>query len=343
MSGISTAWTDPRYDEYIRKNGPLLGFQALGLWHAFREEFGKDAAPSFSTFKDFAGRIKYGHRTVPPSHQRDLTADVLSVKCKTALVCSDWHIDYHDADWGRFAFELGSAFGCDELIIPGDFLDVAMFAKFDPELHANTPLIETELETAEAILAEGVKRFGHVSLCLGNHEWRLWRRVLQAAILPERFLRLMTVGDNVTLSEFSYINLDVDGHKVRCTHPKNYSQVAGRVGARLAEKFHTEFLVAHDHRTAQIRDASGKFTVTHLGMMADPKRLPYINSVDSINPQMSRGFGIVTAGQTYLMDYGNCDRERWLDYAKKGELKSLAPSGSASKTASRSAKKRAGA
>ena len=215
-----------------------------------------------------------------------------------------------------------------------------MFAKFDPELHANTPLIETELETAEAILAEGVKRFGHVSLCLGNHEWRLWRRVLQAAILPERFLRLMTVGDNVTLSQFSYINLDAGGHKVRCTHPKNYSQVAGRVGARLAEKFHSEFLVAHDHRTAQVRDASGRFTVTHLGMMADPNRLPYINSVDSINPMMSRGFGIVTPGQTYLMDYGNIDREAWLDFATKGAHRWKTPAAGSQPQPSSSARSR---
>jgi hypothetical protein len=319
--GKSTVWTDPRYEDFVRKNGPALGYSSA-LREAFRAEFGRNtAAENLIAFRFFASRIRDGGHVVPSSHQRDLSLEALNVKCTSALVCSDWHIDYHDAEWARFAFELGAAMGCDELIIPGDFLDVAMFAKFDPELHAVTPLLEGELATAEAILAEGVKRFSHVSLALGNHEWRLWRRVLQSSILPERFLRLMTVGDNVTLTEFSYINLDAGGRKVRCTHPKNYSQVSGRVGARLAEKYHQEFLVAHDHRVAQIRDASGKFTVTHLGMMADPARLPYINSVDSINPQMGRGFGIVTPGQTYLFDHGNTDREQWLWMAKRKKIK----------------------
>ena len=322
MTAKSTVWTDPRWEEFVMKYGPLLGWQSQAHWEAFRDEFGHQTpAESFNAFKFFSVRMRDGSHIMPPSGQRDLTLEVLNVKCHSALVCSDWHIDYHDAAWARFAFEIGSAFGCDELIIPGDFLDVAMFAKFDPELHGVTPILETELGTAEAILAEGVKRFSHVSLALGNHEWRLWRRVLQSSILPERFLRLMTVGDNVTLTEFSYINLNAGGHLVRCTHPKNYSQVSGRVGARLAEKYHAEFIVAHDHRLAQIRDASGKFTVTHIGMMADPARLPYINSVDSVNPQMGRGFAIVTPGQTYLFDHGNTDREHWLHLARKGALR----------------------
>jgi hypothetical protein len=329
MAGKSTVWTDPRWEDWVRKFGPVLGWTSQAFLAAFRAEFGPNTpAENGVAFQFFAKRIRDGGHVMPTSGQRDLTQEVLNVKCRSALVCSDWHIDYHDAEWARFAFEIGQAFGCDELIIPGDFLDVAMFAKFDPELHGVVPLLENELGTAEAILAEGVKRFSHVSLALGNHEWRLWRRVLQSSILPDRFLRLMTVGDNVTLTEFSYINLDAGGHLVRCTHPKNYSQVSGRVGARLAEKYHAEFIVAHDHRLAQIRDASGKFTVTHIGMMADPARLPYINSVDSVNPQMGRGFAVVTPGQTYLFDHGNTDRDHWLHLAKKGALRWTPPTGS---------------
>src|SRR5579859_2751048 len=134
-------------------------------------EFGPLVAENFTAFRLFASRIRDGGHVVPTSSQRDLSLEVLNVSCRSALVCSDWHIDYHDAEWARFAFEIGAGFGCDELIIPGDFLDVAMFAKFDPELHADRPLLETELATAEAILAEGAKRFSHITLALGNHEW----------------------------------------------------------------------------------------------------------------------------------------------------------------------------
>lgn len=300
----------------------------------FIKEFGAGTpGDRYTAFAQFVYHVKKGggfSAVLPPSSQRDLTLEILRPSSKSAaLVCSDWHIDYHDAEWAKFAFAMGEAFKCDEFVIPGDFLDVAAFAKFDPDIFGTKPLLEDELRPAEEILGEGVKRFGHIDLCLGNHEWRFWRKVLQAQLLPDRFLRLMTVGDNVEISEFSYIILRVGEREVRITHPRNYSQVAGRVGARLAEKFRTDFIVAHDHRLAYVRDASGENTVIHCGMMADVKRLPYVNVVDSVNPQMNQGFAIVTATETYLFDARNCDRERWLYMGKKEKLDGVDSEGKA--------------
>src|SRR5579864_9399051 len=98
MGGKSTVWTDPRYEEFVRHNGPLLGWSKQ-LWRAFAAEFGPEAARGYDAFKFFVQRMRNGGHVVPASTQRDLSLEVLNVKCGSALVCSDWHIDYHDAEW----------------------------------------------------------------------------------------------------------------------------------------------------------------------------------------------------------------------------------------------------
>lgn len=207
--GKSNVWTDPRYEVFVRENGPNLGWGSQALHLAFQDEFGKDAAPSRHAFRMFAQRIRDGGHIVLPkpalplSSKRILTEDVLRVTCKAALITSDWQIPFHDAPWADFAFEVAKGFGVDLHVINGDFLDMHSIAKFDPQLHDSVDSIAEELDYAEEILAQSSRAFGTTVMDLGNHEWRLYRALLHAQIGPSRLLKLMGASERVQLTEFS--------------------------------------------------------------------------------------------------------------------------------------------
>ena len=324
MAGKSYRWTDPRYETFVREHGPLLGFGSYALHDAFKAEFGAAAAPNPLAFIQWAQRVKHGAHIVPSSSRRILTEDVLRVTCKAALITSDWQVPFHDAAWAEFAFEIGKGFGCDLHVINGDFLDMHAIAKFDPQVHDDSGSIEEELTYAEEILSASCQAFGTTVMDLGNHEWRLYRALLHAQIGPARLLKLMGASERVQLTEFSYVIIN---ERIRCTHPRNFSKIPTRVGAELAAKHHMDVIAAHGHLIGQRRDISGRYTVIDSGGMFDPRRLDYINTVDSITPLVNQGFVILTAGgELMLFDPLNCDREFWLHLARKGALKWTAPS-----------------
>lgn len=319
MPGKSTVWTNPRYESFVREHGPALGWSSRAHWQAFRDEFGAAAASSFSAFRYFSVRIRDGGHVVPVSSARILTEDVLRTKCTAALITSDWQIPFHDAEWARFAFAVGQGFGCDLHVINGDFLDMHAIAKFDPQVHDDTRSVEEELAYAEEILSASCKAFGTTVMDLGNHEWRLYRALLRAQVGPARLLKLMGAADRVQLTEFSYVIIN---ERIRCTHPRNFSKIPTRVGAELAAKHHMDLVAAHGHLIGSRRDISGRYTVIDSGGMFDPRRLDYINTVDSITPLVNQGFVILTAGgELMLFDALNCDREWWLHLARKGALR----------------------
>lgn len=308
---VSTVWTDPRYEEFVKLHGADLGWASRKLWVAFQDEFGVISAPNFNAFRLFAARIRDGGTVVVPrSTQRVVTDEVLQIGAKGALITADHQVPYHDAEWMEFAFEMGSAFGCDTHILNGDVFDMSVFSRFEPQLSEGGSTFEDELGVVEAILAESAKRFKETVMLYGNHEWRLLRRVLQSKLSAERFSRLFSTDDSpVTLTELSYV---VVNGTTRVTHPRAYSRIAARVGVQLAAKHHQNVVVAHDHQVGYARDVSGKFTVVHSGCMADPNRMDYPNTADSTAPMMSRGFVILTpGGELILFDYNNCDRDFW--------------------------------
>lgn len=326
MSGKSTVWTDPRYETFIRLHAPNLGIGSP-LLSAFRAEFGEAAAPDAHTFKLFARRIHEGGHIVPAkaklplSSKRILTDDIMRVSCRAALITSDWQIPFHDAAWADFAFEIARGFDVDLHVINGDFMDFHSIAKFDPQLHDDADSIAEELDYCEQILAESSLAFGTTVMDLGNHEWRLYRALLRAQIGPARLLKLMGASERVQLTEFSYV---IVNERLRCTHPRNFSRIPTRVASDLAAKHHQDVVGAHGHLIGYRRDISGRFTVIDSGGMFDPRRLDYINSVDSTIPLVNQGFVILTAGgELMLFDAQNCDREWWRWVMAKANMGSV--------------------
>lgn len=318
MAGHSTAWTDPRFEAFIRQYGPEMGFHSQALWREFNKEFGEER--SLISFQNFSKRIQGGGHVIPPSGQRIFTEEILRLKCKAALITSDWQIPFQDAEWAEFAFKVGKGFGCDLHVINGDFLDATAVSKYDPQTYNEGHPLEEEFRVAEEVLFASCHAIGSTVLDLGNHEWRIFRSLLKVQITSDRMLRLMSDEDRVRITELSQIILNEapDYPGVRCTHPKSYSRIAARVGVALASKHHQHMVVGHDHAVGQARDVSGRYTVIHSGLMADPRRLAYANTADTTAPMMSNGFVVLDHRTLYLFDKANVDQDFWLWALAKG-------------------------
>jgi hypothetical protein len=329
-------WTDPRHEAFVLENGPVVGWQSAALYNLFVKEFkadfGEEGPPTRSALLDFARRIQGGgHVVVPTSFSDPPDADeiILRVPWKTVLVTGDYQVPHHDEDWVRFAFELGQAWGVEGHVINADLYDFATISVFPQWLPGERVSLGEELKAGKAIIQESMRIHGKVALNTGNHEWRLLVRLLHGELDPDQS-REMLAGEGVLFTPLSYLWLGYDAaDAVRITHPKSQSVIAGAVGADIARNHDCHVIVAHDHLLCQRRSHSGRWTVTHAGMMAKASRLLYASIADDRRPRMNQGFCIVHPdGETgqprvRLIDARNTDREMemWLGrrFAERGQ------------------------
>lgn len=292
MGGIKTTWKDPKYDEFILRTGPVLGFQSKSMYAAFRNEF-PEAKIGFDSFKTHGfslqtRSVNLGHVEVP--HVNEHT---MYLPWKTALITSDYQIPYHDIELTKKAFELGSAWKVEGHVLNADVFDIATLSKFSPQIFGERVPLGEELEIGRALIQESKRLHGKVALLTGNHEWRLLVRTLHAELKTDQ-VRELLAGDGVLYTPLSFCWLGYSPDQaVRITHPRAASVIAGAVGADIARNHDCHVVVAHDHLVAQRRSHSGRWTVTHSGMMANPGHLLYAVSADSRRPLMNQGFVIV--------------------------------------------------
>lgn len=292
MAAVKTTWKDPKYDQFIARVGPILGFQTVQLFDAFRKEF-PEKGISFKAFLNHAAMLKAERITIPTAIVPEVQEMVLRLPWKTVLITSDYQIPYLDEELTRKAFELGAAWQVEGHVMNADVYDMATMSKFSPQVYGERVLLGEEIEMGKQLIQESKRLHGKVALLTGNHEWRLLARILQAELKTDQ-VRDLLADEGVLYTPLSYCWLGYDEDQpVRITHPKSASVIAGAVGADIARNHDCHVVVAHDHLLALRRSHSGRWTVAHSGMMAKPGKLMYAVAADDRRPLMTQGFVIV--------------------------------------------------
>ncbi len=289
MSGRKTVWTDPLIDVFINQYGPLLGWQSDAMVRALRAEFG--LTQTDEGIRQHALEVKRGNG-LPTPPVNDIPEMEMRLPWKTVLVTADYQIPYHDVELVEKAFALGLAWRVEGHVINADFYDMATMSKFNPTMFGERIPLGEEIEYGKEILRKAMSDHGQVALLTGNHEWRILQRTLHSELKPEQARDLLAL-EGVFYTPLSYAWLGYDDEPVRLTHPKSQSVIAGAVGADIARNHDCHVVVAHDHVLAQRRSHSGRWTVTHSGMMAKPGRLGYAMAADDRRPRMNQGFVII--------------------------------------------------
>lgn len=214
----------------------------------------------------------------------------ITIDAERMILCSDSHVPFHDRDTWAAICEVARQRKCDTLVHVGDLVDCQAFAKFDPMV----PPVkwEDEVRTASALITEIANVFSRIVLLAGNHESRIVKRM--AGQLP--FSDIMKawecwdiIGDSVK-TDIEDLPVAYLGHWGMVCHPANYSQTSGAVAVRLAEKYHRDVYMGHDHYMALRYDRSGMYRAISLGCCTRDDMTDYLTTSVTVNPRWNRGF-----------------------------------------------------
>lgn len=231
----------------------------------------------------------YGSSPFPPL---ELTGD--------AIVCSDWHIPCHDRDLANKLLEVARREKIKTLVVAGDFFDAYKFSSFDKR--ENQVSFREEIGEAKGIIEAMLKHFSKILFICGNHERRILRTVFYELDLSDIFkMATKEVHKRVLVSERDYLILHTKQGDWRICHPRNYSQIKGRIAYRLAGKYRTNLIMAHGHFFGLVFSEDGQYIGIDSGGMFDPRKVEYIQDTTTY-PEWNQGFVVVKNGFPSLVN-----------------------------------------
>lgn len=211
-----------------------------------------------------------------------------------ALCLFDVHAPYHHAGWLKQVTGLAAAWGVRQLVLGGDFADLAAFSPFgrDAEVYA-----EKEFREVEAVLDGLAAGFDQVTYIWGNHSERI-RRLVGKDLAASRFLRLFSRRENVAISEYWW---GFCGERWIVCHPGNASVIHARVPSLLAEKYNRHVAAGHGHLQGAAWTRSGELIGLDVGVCADRERLEYTQRRLNTRPAVNLGALILVDELPWLL------------------------------------------
>lgn len=230
------------------------------------------------------------------------------------LIINDVHIPATDWEFADLAVQIAEQHLPEPrtLIIAGDLINGDALSRWD-DLVLCTPLYQ-ELDYAEAFLNKLSDYFDTIYFIRGNHEDRLLKS-LRGQLHADQFRRMIADNARVQFSMYSYLTVVSGGVAYRVTHQVNYSQNALTVAKKLAGKFSSNIISAHQHHSAVGRDPSNSFTVIDSGGLHNSDLMAYVKLDDSTAPVMTQGFVLLKNGVATLFTppaYNQLDWNLWL-------------------------------
>lgn len=237
----------------------------------------------------------------------------LKIKKDKAMVISDAHIPLHDKKLFNIMLNVAQEKDIRTLICDGDLLNVDAFSYFDqkvPEesLARDFSWERMEVEEALSILE---KNFDEIIVNVGNHEINRLMAVFKGSLNLRDIFKLFTNNiKQYDITNRDHIILTSGNNKWRICHPKNYSQIKGRISYRLADKYQMNIISAHGHFCGMNISLNGKYIVIDSGGLFDTKKIAYIQNTNTY-PEWNQGFLTIDNSYPDLFNPLYKDLSRW--------------------------------
>jgi len=230
-----------------------------------------------------------------------------------AIIASCWHVPYWSRKFAQYLMDIAKGFGIKQLVIPGDFLNLGAFAKYYP----NTKEVTTvqEFTSANELLKWLTTWFTKIYICRGNHEDRLWTRLLDREVPFEDVGALCggSFNGRVIWTPYAYMLLKSGQETWRVTHPGSYSRIPTRVAQTLAQKYQQHICSAHGHLMGWSPSLSAQFNSVDSGGMFDISKIDYIGLEDTTYLRWIEGFVVIRNGKPYIFNELFCDFDWWYE------------------------------
>lgn len=237
---------------------------------------------------------------VQPGGQPPLDKEV-RMQDTSALVVSDLHVPYHNADLLNRAVDLVNRRypSVKAVVIAGDLFDFSSISRHPKD--GREAAINEELQTAGEVLRTLLRPFERAYILPGNHDERLAKKL--EAHVPMRFLVDGCLAGNrppceIITTEYDYVYMDHPDPARQWVigHPSHYSGQGGKTPSGIADLEGRNVITGHNHVIGLAQSPSGKWIGLDIGHMTDPRKHLYVRRRLTKYHRWSAGFAIIVDG-----------------------------------------------
>jgi len=238
------------------------------------------------------------------------------------MLTGDWHEPYHDSDLVMKLLAMAKKHKVRQGICVGDFLNLGVFSTF-----LNDKETEWEYDKAKAvqILNSLFGWFDRWLIVMGNHDIRLWKRLLGMGEENDVF-DILKGQELAGKLEYTTYPQCVINDSWMMSHPKSYSRIQTRNSYTLASKYMISlvmegkspnglygFISYHGHQGGTGFDVSGRMeTVDGMGMF-DGNKVNYKQMNITTHPEWIPGFMMLRNNYLHRFPKHTTDWDFWLD------------------------------
>jgi predicted phosphodiesterase len=251
---------------------------------------------------DILQKIDIGHTPV------NLAGDNWMITC-------DWHVPQTDWALVERMVAVAKKHNVRRMVIAGDFFDQGQFSRYASVIPP-TPW-SVERDAAHLIMDWLLGNFDEIVITMGNHDRRLIKWADAALDIKDVWGDIVT-DRRVHVTQYGWCTITTsrtrdDGRPIvwRATHPKNYSQIRGKVGGDIADMYDMSVISGHEHHTALTKSRSGRHWAMSLGGLYDSAKISYAVLDDGLSTRMAPSFGMLLDGYPYLFADGLTDWAKW--------------------------------
>lgn len=252
----------------------------------------------------------------PPSPTPPYT-DYLTRETDAALIVSDLEIPDYDTEFLHAAYLLAQKLGIRETVIAGDFLATDQTALNDwatTWVNDREPTFEHVVDMGYQVLRQLLEQTPIVSLCEGNHDFRVAAKTGGQVHLG-MFVRGLP---GVTYSRYEYLYLKTRRGVAKIIHPVGHGSANSvALGQRLYNV--TEYqgqkcdiVIGHTHQPQTGFSPDGLHEIYALGCMRDPLRTRYKMKRATPHHQWVQSFLLVLDGYYYPIYKHTTNWRYWL-------------------------------
>ena len=231
------------------------------------------------------------------------------------MVTCDWHVPQTDWSLVQHMVAVAKRHDIKRLVVAGDWFDQGQFSRYPNDLPPVPWAVERD--ASQLIVDWLLGWFDEIVITMGNHDRHLIRWADAALDIKDLWGEFIT-SPKVHISQYGWCTIQTSRTRDnglplvwRATHPKNYSQIRGKVGNDLADLYDASVITGHEHHTALGRSKSGRHWYMSLGGLYDPAKIVYTQLDDGLSTKMAPSFGMLLNGFPYVFADGLTEWERW--------------------------------
>lgn len=224
---------------------------------------------------------------------------VVNLKCESALVMSDLHCPLHDPIWTQRAIDAGVHFGCKDVILNGDVMDLNAISKHAGSYWRRGQELEDDMRAAEVIIAHLCQKFERIWWISGNHDTDRLVRAFKGEIQAQRLLQMVGKQANLKITVRSYMDVN---ETIRVCHPRQYSKIRGKMTQDLSQRWQKTIVAGHLHHSASTQSPCGRFQAIEVPGLQKTDIQDYIRNELNTMPEPCNGFAVIVGELVQVFD-----------------------------------------